>query len=216
MNCNTTQKEIGGKSLLLKACSDALATSVATSDNLTITAHELKVGDFVAFKTIGMNTTINLTSFYYVKEVVNANTVKISATKSGSAIVFDDSETDMMVLLFKNIAGIRSKEISFSSEGIDITNQDSDEWMTMLDKAGIRSVSISGSGVYNAGTAFKSVRDKFLANSLVCLMFVDVIQSEIIEGCFKITEFTFSGDYDAEASFSISAESSGQINIFTV
>jgi len=216
MNCNTTQKEIGGKSLLLKSCTDALATSVAASANLTITAHGLKVGDFVAFKTIGANTTITTTSFYYVKEIVDADTVKISATKAGAAIIFDDSETDMMVLVFKNVAGIRSKEISFSSEGIDITNQDSDEWMTMLDKAGIRSVSISGSGVYNAGDSFKSVREKFLANNLVCLMFVDVIQSEVIEGCFKITEFTFSGDYDSEASFSISAESSGQINIFTV
>lgn len=211
MGCNDTQNEMGGKELLLKACVAFTAASTATSANLTITAHGGKVGDILLFEEIGANTTVALDTFYYVKEIVDANTIKISATRSGAAIVFDDTEASMDVLLFKSTGGLRSKSISFSAEGIDITNEDSDEWKTMLDAAGIRSMEISGSGVYNNSDVFQSLVTKFLANQLTCLMFVEVKTGRIYEACFKLTSLEVSGDYDAESNYSISAASSGAV-----
>lgn len=214
--CNTTQNEVGGKDLLLKACVAAVAATTDTSENLVITAHGLKVGDIVKFLEIGANTVINLTSFYVVKEVVDANTIKISATKSGPAIVFDATEASLDMLKFLSTGGLRSKSLSFSAEGIDISNEESDEWRVMLDKAGFRSLEISGSGVYNNYTVFQGLVTKFLANELVCLAFIEVKTGRIYEGCFKLTSLEIAGDYDAESSYSISATSSGPVNVAVI
>lgn len=215
--CNTAQKEMGGKELLLKACVDAVAATTSSSTSITTTTdHGLKVGDIVKFAEIGALTSVNLTSFYYVKEIVDNDTFKISSTRSGAAISMDATEASLDILLFKSTGGLRSKSISMSAEGVDITNEESDEWKVMLDKAGMRSFEISGSGVYNNYPVFQTLVDKFLANELTCLMFVEVKTGKLYEGCFKLTSLEVSGDYDAESNYSISASSSGPITIATI
>jgi TP901-1 family phage major tail protein len=210
--CNTSQKEMGGKDLLLKTCVEDAVDSTATSATLTATAHGMKVGDIVKFGTIGANTVINTTTFYYVKTVPTVDTFTISATRSGAAIVMDDTEVGMVVDKFVGIGGLRSKSMNLSAEGIDISSEDSDEWKVMLDKAGIRSMEISGSGIHNNADVFQGLVTKFLANELVCMMFVEAKTGRLYEGCFKLTSLEVSGDYDAESSYSISAASSGAIS----
>jgi len=80
-----------------------------------------------------------------------------------------------------------------------------------LDYAGIRSLSVSGSGVYTNETVFQAVRTKAYTNALTCLMFIDTVTDDIVESCFKITSLEVGGDYDAEGTYSISAESSGEV-----
>jgi TP901-1 family phage major tail protein len=213
--CNTAQNEMGGKELLLKACVSAtVATTV--SSVLTSIAHGLKVGDIVKFIEVGANTSINTTTFYYVKTILSDDTFNISATRTGAAIAATAVEASLDVQLFKSTGGLRSKSLSFSAEGIDITNEESNEWKVMLDKAGIRSLEISGSGVYNNYTVFQSLVDAFLTNQLTCLMFVEVKTGKLYEGCFKLTSLEISGDYDAESNYSISASSSGPITIAVI
>lgn len=213
MGCNTAQKEVGGKSLILKTCKAITAISTfATGTVLTKTAHGLKVGDIVKFSDVDGATAINVNDFYYVSAVPNANDFSIAATKGGAAIVVANASSAVAADFYMSIGGMRSKSFSMSADGIDITNHDSDEWKTMLDGAGIRSLSVSGSGVYNNEELFQLIQTKFLANSLTCMMLIDTTVARIWEGCFKITSLEVSGDYDGEGSFSISAESSGQLN----
>lgn len=213
--CNVAQNEIGGKELLLKACEDINVETEDTSEDITATAHGLKVGDLVMFTEVGANTVINTNDFYFVKSVT-ANTFKISATRAGVAIEMDADEAVLAILGFKTVGGLRSKSFAFNTEGVDITTADSDEWKVMLDGAGLRSFSISGSGVYTNQPVFLSVFEKARANSLICLMFIEVKTDTIFEGCFKITSIEVSGDYNAESNYSISAESSGQITVATL
>ena len=214
--CNTAQNEMGGKELLLKACVDAVAATTNTSATITSTAHGLKVGDIVKFVEVGAITTVDTDTYYYVNAILSANTFTVSATRSGAAIVMDATEASLDILLFKSTGGLRSKSLSFSAEGVDITNEESDEWKVMLDKAGMRSLEISGSGVYNNYPVFQTLVDKFLANELTCLMFVEVKTGKLYEGCFKLTSLEISGDYDAESNYSISAASSGPVNIAVI
>lgn len=210
------QKEMGGKDLLLKAGVAALAATTSASTTITSVAHGLKVGDIVKFSEIGALSSVNMTTFYWVKEVATADTFKISATKSGAAISMDAAETALDVVLYKSTGGIRSKSISFSAEGVDITNEESDEWKVFLDLAGMRSLEISGSGVYNNYTVFQALMTKFLNNELTQLMFCEAKTGKIYESYFKLTSLEISGDYDAESNYSISASSSGAVNIATI
>jgi len=214
--CNTTQNELGGKELALKACISGSVASTATSATLTSVAHKLKVGDVVKPNGVGANTTISIGTFYIVKAVLSADTFTIAATLSGAAIVLDDTEAVMDFDFFRPVGGIRSKSLSFSAEGIDITNEESDEWKVMLDKAGIRSMEVSGSGVYSSYDMALYLETKALTNELTCLMFLNKKTGRLYEGCFKLTSFEVSGDYDAESNMSISASSSGAITVATI
>lgn len=213
--CNTAQNEVGGKDLILKKCKEftAIATT-ATSSDITITAHGAKVGDIVKFTVVDANTTINVDDFYLVHTVVSANVIKVKATPAGAAIVMDDTSAIVEALVFRSLGGLRSKEFSLSSEAVDITNVDSDEWKSMLDGAGVRSASMSGGGVWTNEAVFQEFFQDFLNNRLTCLALIDTKSGRIYEGCFKISELSVSGDYDAEGSYSVSAESSGPLTVF--
>jgi predicted secreted protein len=215
-NCNTAQNEVGGKDLLLKKCKEFTAIETTNaSANIEITGHGAKVGDIILFSDVGTNTVINTDDFYIVREVIDANTITIKATLQGSAIVMDATSSVLKALVFRNLGGLRSKEFGLSSEAVDITNVDSDEWSSMLDGAGIRSASMSGSGVWTNELVFQEFFADFVANRLTCLALVDAKSGRVYEGCFKITELSVSGDYDAEGTYSVSAESSGPVTVYT-
>lgn len=213
--CNTTQKEIGGKDLILKKCKEFLNISTTSTDTeFTITAHGAKVGDIIKFTDVSTLTVVNVDDFYSIVTIVDANTVEIAASPGGTALVANATQSTADVLVFRTLGGLRSKELSFSSEAIDVTNVDSNEWKSMLDNSGVRSVSISGSGVYTSETVFTEFRNDFLNNALTCIMLLDAKTGELYEGCFKISELSISGDYDAEGTYSVSAESSGPVVTF--
>ncbi len=216
MNCNTTQNEVGGKSLLLKVCKDATAATAATGSTITSVAHGLKVGDIAVFKEVGAIATLTANKFYYVKTVPSVDTFTVSETAESASIVPGALEATLDILTFANVGGLRSKSFGFASEGIDISSHDTDEYKKLADGAGMRSFSVSGSGVYTNEKRYQELETNAIQNKLMCLMFIDVISGKMYEGCFKITSIELSGDYDGEGSYSISAESSGTIRIETL
>lgn len=215
MGCNTNQNEVGGKQLLIKVCSEPFEAvdTTSASTSLHVVAHEAQVGDIARFLDIGSSSDVELEQFYFVKSIVDVDNITISATRSGSAISFTSAQAAMVVEIFRNLGGLRSKSMSFSSDGIDITNQDSDEWGKILDGAGIRSFEFSGSGVYTNEDVFQNVRERAMNNELQCIMLIDIKADRIYEGCFKVTSLEISGDYDAESSYSMSGTSSGEVTV---
>lgn len=208
--CNTTQNESGGKDLLLKTCVD-LTASVAGTTAIHSVAHGLKLGDVIKFgETEG---SISASLFYFVTEVTDVDNFKVAATPGGAAITVNATDATVALLAFKTLGGLRTKTFSFAADGIDITSHDSDQWSKLLDGAGIRKLSASGEGVFTNETLFKSMQSAAFTNALVCLMFVDVKSGWIFEGCFKLTALELSGGYDGEGTYSLSAESSGEITV---
>lgn len=217
--CNTTQNERGGKDLLLKIC-ETVEVDVGTgslADVINFGSHDLpEVGDLVRFTAAELGTadgSVTAGDFYFVKSLT-ATGCKIAATPTGSAITFGAAHTDMDIELFRTIGGLRSPGFSFASEGIDISNHGSNQWKKLKDGAGMRSASISGSGVYTNSDNFQAMKASAKANELVCLAFIDVTGGVIESGCFKITSLELTGEYDGEANYSMSAESSGEVETY--
>lgn len=222
--CNTNQNEIGGKELLLKVCKSVKVATTNASDTLTLSAlpgetlPKFKVGDVVAFDSVGAITVIDphtqaAPKFYKVVAVPTASTIKISELTNSTPLVMDATEAALDALVFVNFGGLRSKTFSFKTDGIDITNADSDEWKTMLDGAGIRSFDVSGEGVYTNSQSFQDAFKACRENKLICLMFIEVKTQSLFEGCFKITSMELSGAYDGEGTYSMSASSSGALTV---
>lgn len=212
-SCNTTRNEKGGKDLLLKICEEIVAVVDQTpNDEVTITAHGLAVNDLVRFGIDGTPAGATAGTLYFVKTVTDANNVVLSASPGGTAITFSGAFSGD-VEVFKTIGGLRSKSFSFASEGIDVSNHGSNQWRNLLDGAGLKSVSVSGEGVYTSATNYRAAEAAAFANTLVCLAFIEVITGRIYSGCFKITAIEASGEYDGESTYSISAESAGEVTI---
>lgn len=112
---------------------------------------------------------------------------------------------------FTTIGGLRSKSFSFSAEGIDKTNHGSSEWKELVDAAGIRSVSVSGSGVFTDSATESQMRTDALAQTLRKFRLLDSSNSDYYEGTFKITSMEEASEYNGERNWSISLESSGPV-----
>lgn len=208
--------------LVLATGSGATLITAAASQNLSggvngglllDKAINAKKGDLVRFNTIGNLTNVVAGKFYAIIEVISTTSFKISNVLNGTELVITGNGTDLELDIFSTFGGLRSKSFSFNTEGVDITNGDSDEWRKYLDKAGLRSFSVSGSGVYTNEELFQKVFADARENLLTCLMFIEVKTGMIFNGCFKITSLEVSGDYNAESNYSISAESSDKIEV---
>ncbi|MHA1835999.1 MAG: phage major tail protein, TP901-1 family [Candidatus Odinarchaeia archaeon] len=113
---------------------------------------------------------------------------------------------------FTSIAGLRSKTITINNETVDITTSDDAPWRQLLGNTGIRSVSMSGSGVFQDDAAVNDVED--LAMNGLAQEFQMVFENgDIIQGFFQVTSFEYGGEHTAEQTYSVSFESSANVTL---
>ena len=120
------------------------------------------------------------------------------------------------------IGGLRSTSITLNDESVDITNKDSLGSRTLLAGAGVNSLSVSGSGVFTDSAAEVAVRTAFQAQqntsdgssgqtaAFESFQFI-IPNLGTYTGNFQITSLEFSGEYNGEATYSMSFESAGYI-----
>lgn len=107
---------------------------------------------------------------------------------------------------FTSIAGLRSKTITINNETVDITTSDNAPWRQLLDNSGARTVSISGSGVFQDDVAVNSIEDLVMDGTTQ--EFQAVFENgDIIQGVFQVTSFEYGGEHTSEQTYSVSLES---------
>lgn len=115
--------------------------------------------------------------------------------------------------VYETMAGLRSKSVSMSADGIEVTNHDSNQFRTFLDGAGIRSMSLSGSGVFKEDQTLNQAHDDWSAQTLKKYRVIDDAAGKTFEALFKITTMERAGEYNGEQTWSVTLESSGEITI---
>lgn len=110
---------------------------------------------------------------------------------------------------FETVAGLRATRIGFNAQSVNVTNVASaGGWRELLAGAGVRSVNISGNGVFRDEATDARMRDVFF-NSEIPNFQVIIPDFGTLEGPFMLTSLEYSGDYDGEAQFELSLASSG-------
>lgn len=100
---------------------------------------------------------------------------------------------------FETVAGLRASRISFNAETVDVTNMESaGGWRELLAGAGVRSASMTGSGVFMDETTDARARQIFFDGDIPDFQIV-VPDFGTIEGAFQITGLEYSGEFDGEA-----------------
>lgn len=115
--------------------------------------------------------------------------------------------------VWETLGGLQTKSQSMNNEMIDVTNHGSNQDRTLLDGCGIRSMSVSGSGVYNGDSnTLQDLEAACLSGVLQSMRLIDE-ESRSYTGMFKVTTFERASEYNGACTYSITLESSGAITI---
>jgi len=112
---------------------------------------------------------------------------------------------------FSTVAGMRSTSLTINSETVDITNKDSQGWRELLSGAGLRRMSVSGSGVFTDSQAEARLRTKALAGAIANYRIV-FDNGDSFTGAFQVTTLDYSGDHNGERTYTLGLDSSGVVD----
>ncbi len=111
---------------------------------------------------------------------------------------------------FTTVAGLRTTQLQVSAESVVVTNNGSGGWRELLSGAGVRSVSLSGSGVFTGSAAEARLKATALAGTLDDYR-VSFESGEMLTGRFLITRLDYAGDFNGERTYTLVLESSGAV-----
>ena len=136
------------------------------------------------------------------------------AVQKGSSFLLKDNSTGTPA----TIGGLRSTSMSINGEMVDVTTKDSNAFVTsgndkardLLQGGGIRSMSISASGVFTDSSTENILRGFAFDGAIqnYDLVFGD---GSKISGAFLITSYERAGEYNGEETYSVTLESHNTI-----
>ncbi|MBP3958339.1 phage major tail protein, TP901-1 family [Gemmata sp. G18] len=106
------------------------------------------------------------------------------------------------------IADCRTHSLRINHELVDITNKSSNGYRTLLEGAGVKSVTVTFGGVMTNDTGFETFQGYANAGSINAhaLGWAD---GDTLEGSFQVSSFEITGEYNGEQTFTATLESSG-------
>lgn len=117
---------------------------------------------------------------------------------------------------FETIAGLRATRVSFNAESVDVTSLESQGgWRELLAGAGVRSASISGSGVFRDAGTDERARQLFFDGETPDFQVI-IPDFGIIEGAFQVTAIEYSGSHNGEATYEMSMASAGALTFTAI
>ena len=113
-------------------------------------------------------------------------------------------------VVYSTVAGMRTTQLSINGETVVVTNKGSGGWRELLSGAGVRSVSVSGAGVFTGSTAETRLKADALAGVIDDIE-LSFESGERMQGRFLVSRLDYAGDFNGERSYTLSLESSGPV-----
>lgn len=111
---------------------------------------------------------------------------------------------------FTAVAGLRTRTISLNAKAVDATDGDSAGWRELLTGASVRSVSVSGAGVFRDAAADARIRQVFFDGAAQSWQLV-IPSFGTLQGPFQVAALEYAGQFDGEATFAMTLASAGAI-----
>jgi TP901-1 family phage major tail protein len=112
--------------------------------------------------------------------------------------------------VFTTVAGLRTTQLTVNSETVVVTHQGSGGWRELLSGAGVRSVALSGAGVFTGSAAEARIKANALAGVIDDYQ-VSFESGETLTGRFQISRLDYAGDFNGERTYTLALESSGPV-----
>jgi TP901-1 family phage major tail protein len=111
---------------------------------------------------------------------------------------------------YQTVAGLRTTQLSINGDPVVITHKGSGGWRELLSGAGVRSVSVSGAGVFTGSTAETRLKAGALSGVLDDYE-LSFESGERLRGRFLVTRLDYAGDFNGERTYTLALESSGAV-----
>lgn len=111
---------------------------------------------------------------------------------------------------FQTVAGLRATRLSFNAETVDVTSTESAGWRELLGTAGVKSATITGSGVFRDEGTDERARQFFFDGASPDYQVI-IPDFGTVAGPFVLTALEYAGTYDGEATYEISLASAGAL-----
>ena len=111
---------------------------------------------------------------------------------------------------FSTVAGLRTTQMTIATEQVVVTHKGSGGWRELLPAGGVRSVSLSGAGVFTGSDAELALKARALTGALDRFE-VRFESGERLQGSFQVSRLDYSGDFNGERTYTVALESSGQV-----
>lgn len=112
---------------------------------------------------------------------------------------------------FETAAGLRATRISFNAESVDVTSLESQGgWRELLAGAGVKTASISGSGVFKDAATDDRARQIFFDGETPAFQVI-IPAFGTVEGPFQISSIEYAGSHNGEATYELSLASAGAL-----
>jgi len=112
---------------------------------------------------------------------------------------------------FVTVAGLRSRQLRFNAETVDVTHAESaGRWRELLGGAGIKRAAVSGSGIFRDEASDALMRQVFFDGAIRDFQVI-VPDFGTVEGAFQITALEFAGNHNGEVTWDMALESAGPL-----
>jgi TP901-1 family phage major tail protein len=113
---------------------------------------------------------------------------------------------------FVTVAGLRARSIALGAGLVDATTGDSPgEWRELLAGAGVKRAEVSGAGLFKDSASDALMRAAFFEGRAANFRLV-LPDFGTLAGAFMISELSWGGAHDGEATFSVRLSSAGQVS----
>lgn len=113
--------------------------------------------------------------------------------------------------VYTAIAGFRSDSMTLNNEAIDVTDKDGTLWKTLLEGAGVQSMSLKGSGIVSDAAIFKTTLMGAAVGKTFLHLKLESGLGDTFIGDFLVTSLERGGEYNKEETFSCTFDSAGVI-----
>lgn len=114
--------------------------------------------------------------------------------------------------VFVTVAGLRARTVSLNARTIDVTDSDSaGGWRELLAGGGVKSLSVSGAGVFRDEASDAQMREVFFSQTARQWQIV-VPHFGQFQGAFLIASLDYAGEHDGEATFAVTLASAGEVS----
>ena len=112
---------------------------------------------------------------------------------------------------FTTVAGLRTRKLAFNAETVDVTHAESaNRWRELLDGAGVKRASVSGSGLFKDASTDALMRQTFFDGTIVNYQIV-IPAFGTVAGPFQIASLDYDGEHNGEVSYDMTLESAGEL-----
>ncbi|ESQ79547.1 phage major tail protein, TP901-1 family [Asticcacaulis sp. YBE204] len=117
---------------------------------------------------------------------------------------------------YVTVAGLRARTVSLNAKTVDVTDSQSPNgWRELMAGAGVKALSVSGSGVFKDAASDAVMREAFFAQTARNWQII-VPDFGQFSGAFLIASLDYAGDHDAEATFALTLASAGEVTFVSL